>query len=106
MNDSGFDAEFGKHLSHVFEIQRWETERDTPATQEWFQLIANTNILARMLQDENTDPDVNAELATAISVFETAMAEFSAYLEEPAPPAAITEFVQRVENRLHNTNSV
>ena len=98
MND--YDAEFREHLRHVFEIQRWEQARDTPATPEWFALISNSAILARMLKDENPDPDVDAALTRAIGTFEAAMAEFSTYLETPALPAAITDFVESVEKRL------
>jgi hypothetical protein len=98
MND--YDAEFREHLRHVFEIQRWEQERDRPATPDWFAIISNTAILARMLRDENTDPDVDAALARAIGTFEAAMADFSTYLTAPPLPAAITDFIEAVEERL------
>ncbi len=104
-----YDTEFIEHLLHVLKVYQRERQRDTPATQEWFQLIANTSILAKLLRDEllETNPKIQTLPENAAKVLTAACAQFDAsllgmgtYLATPALPAVITDFVESVEKRL------
>ena len=106
-----YDTEFLKHLVHVLKVYQLEIERDTPAIQEWFQLIANTSILAKLLRDElletnleiQTLPENAAKVLTAACAqFDASMADMGTHLATPALPAVITDFVESVEKRLHS----
>jgi len=109
--------EFSDHLLHVLDVYGRELERlidGDLATQDWYQLITTTTILARMLQDELLE--VNPELAEyrpsdepttieemmsrllfdAVVLFEASQREMGTLLEKPAIPDALNEFIQRV----------
>jgi len=96
-----YDNEFLEHLLHVLKLYQLERKRDTPATQEWFQLITNTSILAKLLRDElETNPKIqtvpeNAAnvLTAACAHFDKSITEMAEYLETPAYPTAITDLL-------------
>ena len=119
--ESEYDAEFRDHVLHVLDVFERELRRQIdgdPATQDFFALIANTQILARMLLDEilEVHPAILAnqpsdetptvaemtakQLGDAVTLFDASMAEMAKYLQTPALPTAITEFVESVQERL------
>ncbi len=119
--ETDYESEFLEHLQHISDVLEWEICRNTPATQDWFTLISNTAILARMCLDEilevnpgmleanrpsdesQTAPEKSARLlGHAIEKFDSSIAEMSRYLVAPAYAATITEFVESVQQRLHS----
>jgi hypothetical protein len=122
--ETDYESEFLEHLQHISDVLEWEICRNTPATQDWFTLISNTAILARMCLDEilevnpgllqanrpsdesQTAPEKSARLlGHAIERFDSARAEMSRYLVAPGYPAAIEDFIESVEQSLRSMQS-
>ena len=48
-------SEITNQLLHVFQIYEWDLEQDvdgTPATEEWFNIVCATSMLASLLKEE------------------------------------------------------
>lgn len=109
--------EFADELVHILQIFGWELNRQIdkhPATADWFSLIAVTTPLVVLLQDEllelnpalkgykqSDEPTTIHQMIArllfdALTLFEASQNEMAAYLQQPAVPGVLTEFIQRV----------
>lgn len=113
------DHEFNDQLRQALQVFEWEIERKiegTPATQDWYNLVALTSMTTALLKDGlneahpeliNYNPSGEPVtigqmtmrlLCDALVTFETAQAEMSGYLVKPEFPGVLNGFMQSVLN--------